>query len=118
MFNMFKNVQSSVLNIVVNGALGNLRLANNINISIPDLDSENLLLELDKYGIHASAGSACTAHSVEPSHVLKAIGVKNEYLSGALRFSLGRQTTKKDIDYVLKVFPKITANLKQRYNKK
>lgn len=106
-----------VLPVRVNGPLGSSRLPNNINISIPDLDSENLLLELDKYGIYASAGSACTARSVEPSHVLKAIGVESRYLNGALRFSLGRQTTKKDIDYVLEVLPKIVGDLRKRYKK-
>lgn len=95
----------------------NLRLPNNINISIPDLDNENLLLELDKYGIYAGSGSACTSRSVEPPHVLKAIGVDRKYLSGALRFSMGRQTTKKDLDYVLKVLPKVIRDLKKRYGK-
>lgn len=93
------------------------RVANNINISIPDLDSESLLLELDKYGIYASSGSACTSRSVEPSHVLKAIGVESKYINGALRFSLGKQTTKKDIDYVLNVLPKVVTQLKDRYKK-
>lgn len=101
--------------IIVNGPIGNLRLANNINISVKDILAEQLLLELDKHGIYASSGSACTAHSVEPPHVLKAIGLKPPYLDGALRFSLGRQTTKKDIDFVLKVLPKIIENLKKRY---
>ena len=101
----------------INGALGNERLANNVNISIPGLDSENLLLELDKYGISAGSGSACTARSVEPSHVLKAIGVEKKYLSGALRFSLGRDTKKSDLDYVAKVLPKIVGDLKRRYKK-
>ncbi|MDO8495834.1 MAG: cysteine desulfurase family protein [bacterium] len=100
----------------LNGPTGLSRLANNINISIPNLNSENLLLELDKYGIYASAGSACTARSVEPSHVLRAIGVEEKYIRGALRFSLGRQTTKKEIDYVLKVMPRIVRDLRKRYN--
>jgi len=112
-----ENVKSSVFNIIINGALGDERLPNNVNISIPGLDSENMLLELDKYGIYAGSGSACTARSVEPSHVLKAIGVEKKYLSGALRFSMGRQTTKKDMDYVLKVLPKIISDLKVRYKK-
>ncbi|OGN09937.1 MAG: hypothetical protein A3J46_03340 [Candidatus Yanofskybacteria bacterium RIFCSPHIGHO2_02_FULL_41_11] len=93
------------------------RLPNNINISIPDLTSEVLLLELDKYGIYAGSGSACTSHAVEPSHVLKAIGLDKKYLDGALRFSMGRQTTKKDVDYVLKVLPKVVKDLKKRYRK-
>ena len=101
----------------INGALGDKRLPNNVNISIPDVDSENLLLELDKYGISAGSGSACTDRSVEPSHVLKAIGIEKKYLAGALRFSLGRETTKKDLDYVLNVLPKIVGDLKRRYKK-
>lgn len=101
----------------INGPVGESRLPNNINISVPRLDSENLLLELDKYCIRAGSGSACTSRSVEPSHVLKAIGVEKRYLSGALRFSLGRETTKKDLDYVLKVLPKIVIDLRKRYRR-
>ncbi len=103
--------------IRVNGSSGISRLPNNINISIPFLDSENLLLELDKYGISAGSGSACTSRSVEPSHVLKAIGVEKKYLTGAIRFSMGKQTTKKDVDYILKVLPKVIRDLKKRYEK-
>ena len=103
--------------IKINGPAGESRLPNNINISVPGLDSENLLLELDKYGIYAGSGSACTSRAVEPSHVLKAIGVDKKYLSGALRFSMGRETTKGDIDYVLEVLPKIIQDLKKRYRK-
>src|SRR3989344_3839220 len=91
------------------------RLANNISICVPNLDSENLLLELDKYGISAGSGSACTSHAVEPSHVLKAICVPTEYISGALRFSLGRETTKKDIDYLVRSLVKIIADITKRY---
>ena len=103
--------------VKINGAVGELRLPNNINISVSGLDSENLLLELDKYGISAGSGSACTARSVEPSHVLRAIGVEKKYLSGALRFSMGKKTTKADMDYVLNVLPKIVWDLKKRYGK-
>lgn len=101
----------------VNGALGRDRLPNNVSVSFPGLDSENLLIELDKYGIRAGSGSACTARSVQPSHVLKALGVKKPYLDGALRFSLGRQTTKKDIQRILKILPKVIAGLKERYGR-
>jgi len=100
---------------MINGPFGKDRLPNNINISIQGISDEHLLLELDKYRIRASSGSACTARSVEPSHVLKAIGVDKKHLGGALRFSLGRQTTKKEIDYVLKVLSKTVADLKKRY---
>lgn len=98
----------------LNGPTGDDRLANNINISIPGTDSENLLLELDKYDIWAGSGSACTAHSVEPSHVLKAISTPKKYLDGVLRFSLSRHTTKADIDRVLKVFPQVVKAVRKR----
>ncbi|MEK7525614.1 MAG: cysteine desulfurase family protein [Patescibacteria group bacterium] len=101
----------------INGAMGDKRLANNVNISIPYADSERLLLELDKYGIRAGSGSACTAHSVEPSHVLKAIGVKPPYLDGALRFSLGRRTKKEDMGNLLRKLSQIIKLLKKRYPK-
>lgn len=103
--------------IKINGPVNRERLPNNINISIPKLDSENLLLELDKYGISAGSGSACTSRAVEPSHVLRAIGVDKKYLTGALRFSMGKETKKSDIDYVLKTLPKIIFDLKKRYGK-
>ena len=112
-----KEIKNLLPDIVVNGALNDERLPNNVNISVLGLTSEVLLLELDKYGICAGSGSACTSHSVEPPHVLKAIGVSKKYLDGALRFSLGRQTTKKDIDYVLKVLPKIIKDLRKRYKR-
>jgi cysteine desulfurase len=103
--------------IKINGPeKGELRLPNNINFSVPNLDSENLLLELDKYGIRAGSGSACTARSVEPSHVIRAIGVQAPYLDGVIRFSLGRDTKKGDLDYVLKSLPTIVKNLKSRYS--
>lgn len=103
--------------IKMNGPVRELRLSNNINVSIPYLDSENLLLELDKYGISAGSGSACTSRSVKPSHVLKAIGLDKKYLTGVLRFSMGKETTKKDLDYVLKALPKIVGDLRKRYKK-
>lgn len=109
----FEKIAEKMPDIKINGTLGQERLPNNINISIPDMNSENLLLELDKYGIRAGSGSACTSHAVEPSHVLKAIGVKEPYLSGVLRFSLGRQTTKKEIDYVLRILQKIVKKANQ-----
>lgn len=110
-----KTIMELIPELKINGASGKERLPNNINISVPGLGSENLLLELDKYGICAGSGSACASHAVEPSHVLKAIGLEEKYLNGALRFSMGRQTTKKDIDRVLSVLPKIVMELKKRY---
>jgi len=98
----------------INGPVGDSRLAGNINFSIPGCDSENLLLELDRHDIRAGSGSACTAHRVEPSHVLVAIGTPKQYLEGALRFSLGRQSTKKEVDRVLKILPQCIARVRAR----
>jgi cysteine desulfurase len=83
------------------------RLANNINISFSKVEGESLLLQLDFEGIACSTGSACSSNSLEPSHVLLATGLKAHQSHGSLRFSLGRWTTQKDIDYLLKVLPQV-----------
>lgn len=101
--------------LIINGPVGENRLPNNINVCLPNLTSETLLLELDKHGIRAGSGSACTSHSVEPSEVLKAIGVPITHIDGALRFSLGRQTTKQEIDHLIKTLKKIKPELLKRY---
>jgi cysteine desulfurase len=88
-----------------------VRLPNNVNVSIPYMDSESMLMELDRSGIACSAGSACTSTSLEPSHVLMAIGVSPDAANGTLRFSMGRQTTKDDVDYVLDVLLGVVARL-------
>jgi cysteine desulfurase len=88
-----------------------LRLPNNLHISIPAVEGESMLLMLDQKGIEASTGSACSALDLKPSHVLLAINQNEEIIHGSIRFTLGRHTTKKDIDYVLKVFPPIVEHL-------
>lgn len=85
---------------ILNGGFEN-RASNNISISFKDIDGESLLLALDLEGIYLSSGSACHSDSTEPSHVLKAIGVPNEYANGTLRISFGKYTTKKDIDFLI-----------------
>lgn len=103
---LIKNILISIPDSFLNGDPVN-RLSNNINISFSRVEGESLLLELDYYGIAASTGSACSSASLEPSHVLLAIGLKPEQAHGSLRFSLGRFTTKSDIDYLLKVLPQV-----------
>ena len=88
------------------------RLPNNINVSILDAEGESIILYLDEAGVACSTGSACTSESLEPSHVILAIGKPHAYAHGAMRFSLGRRTTKKDIDYVMKVLPDIIKKLR------
>ncbi|MBN1626484.1 MAG: cysteine desulfurase NifS, partial [Deltaproteobacteria bacterium] len=81
------------------------RLPNNVNVSMPDAEAEYMLTELDRSGIACSAGAACASTSVDPSHVLSAIGVPPETAFSTLRFSLGRSTTGEEIKYVLEVLP-------------
>ena len=88
------------------------RLPNNVNITILDIEGEALLLYLDHYGICASTGSACHSQNLQPSHVLQAIGLPREIIHGSLRLTLGQKTTNKDIDYVLKVLPRIVQKLR------
>lgn len=88
------------------------RLPNNANISFLDVEGEALVLYLDAKGIFVSTSSACTSASLEPSHVLLALGKSPEEAHGAMRFTLGRSTTEKDIDYVLKVLPPLVKKLR------
>ena len=89
-----------------------LRLPNNANFSFDGADGESILLSLDRQGIAASSGSACTAGSIDPSHVLLALGLSPELASNALRLSLGRQTTAAQIDRLLEVLPRVIARLR------
>ena len=93
----------------LNGAEGNGRLPNNANFSFIGVEGETLLLDLDMKGICASTGSACSSESLDPSHVLLALGLTHEMAHGSLRFTLGRYTADDDIDYVLDVLPEIVA---------
>ncbi|MBI2003581.1 MAG: cysteine desulfurase [Parcubacteria group bacterium] len=88
-----------------------------INMTFPGIENEQLLLYLDKYGIRASAGSACASHEMEPSHVLIAFGLSNQEARSSIRFSLGKQTTKADLDYVLKILPKVVKSIEGLYPK-
>jgi cysteine desulfurase len=89
-----------------------IRLPNNANFSFKFIEGEGLILDLDSYGIAASTGSACSSKTLEPSHVLLAIGLKHEEAHGSLRLSLGRETIDKDINYVLKTLPKSVERLR------
>ncbi|MGN0632269.1 MAG: cysteine desulfurase NifS [Oscillospiraceae bacterium] len=88
------------------------RLPSNVNISIRGIEGESLLLMLDMNGICASSGSACTSGSLDPSHVLLAIGLPHEIAHGSLRLSLGEDTTDEDVDYILEVVPKVVKQLR------
>lgn len=95
----------------VNGDIEN-RLPNTTNISFKNVEGEAILLLLDRLGIAASSGSACTSGSLEPSHVLRAMGVPFNYAHGSIRLSLSRYTTEDDVNYVLKEFPGVIKTLR------
>jgi len=89
------------------------RLPNNVNVTILDIEGEALVLQLDRYRVSASTGSACQSKILEPSHVLQAIGLPREVIHGSLRLTLGKYTRKKDLDYLIKILPKVVENLRQ-----
>ena len=89
------------------------RLPNNVNISFMDIEGEALSLYLDAKGIYVATGSACTSESLDPSHVIVGLGLPYEVAHGSIRFTLGRLTTKKDLDYVLSVLPGLVEKLRR-----
>lgn len=88
------------------------RLSGNVNICFEGIEGESLLLLLDSKGICASSGSACTSGSLDPSHVLLALGLKHEVAHGSLRLSLSEYNTEKEIDYILEEVPKVVEYLR------
>jgi cysteine desulfurase len=88
------------------------RLPNNLNVTIKFVEGESMLLSLDMEGVACSTGSACSSGSLEPSHVLMALGLSHAEAHGSLRFTLGRHTTEEEIDYVLEILPKIIQRLR------
>jgi len=88
------------------------RLAGHLNLSFQGIEGEALLLSLDLKGIAASSGSACTSGSIDPSHVLLAMGAKPELARSSIRFSLGKDNTEEDVDYTLQILPEIVNRLR------
>ncbi|MDY2632155.1 MAG: cysteine desulfurase NifS [Clostridium sp.] len=96
----------------LNGPRGDKRLPGNVNITFEFIEGESILLSLDFEGVCASSGSACTSGSLDPSHVLLAIGLPHELAHGSLRLTLGDGSTEEDVDYVLDVVPPIIERLR------
>ncbi|MBR6429533.1 MAG: cysteine desulfurase NifS [Clostridia bacterium] len=89
------------------------RLPNNVNYSIKYIEGESILLMLDLNGIVASSGSACTSGSLDPSHVLLAMGLTHEVAHGSVRMTLSEETTEEDVEYVLDVLPRVAERLRR-----
>lgn len=108
---LIDNVLSGFEHVSLNGDRYR-RLPGNTNFSFEFIEGESLLLNLDLKGIAASSGSACTSGSLEPSHVLLAMGICHEIAHGSLRLTLGKSTTKEEVDYLLDILPEIVAKLR------
>ncbi|MDH5442180.1 MAG: cysteine desulfurase [Candidatus Nomurabacteria bacterium] len=117
---MIDMMSESLPTVRVNGATGQARIANNINISFPGLSSEQLVIELDARAVLASARAACSSDDPDESYVLQAIYPNDDTEQGSLRFTLGRDTTEKDIETTVKKLRKIIKKLyatKKKYEK-
>lgn len=106
-------IEEKLPDIKINGHR-NMRLPGNANISFRSIIGEDLLLKLDEKGICASTGSACSAGTSDPSHVLLAIGLEKEFAQGSLRITLGEENTKEDIDYLVEQLVEIVPKLRER----
>jgi len=110
---LIKGIEEKIQEVRLNGPRGEKRLCNNINFSFKGVEGEAIGMMLDAKGICSSTGSACSSKSLEPSHVLKAIGLSDEEAHGSLRLSLGKENTEEEIDKVLEVMPKIIKKLRK-----
>lgn len=109
---LIRGIEDQVPEVILNGHQVD-RLPNNVNFCFRYIEGESLLLNLDLKGIAGSSGSACTSGSLDPSHVLLALGLSHEIAHGSLRLSLGIYNTEEEIDYVLDVLPEIVEKLRQ-----
>ncbi|MDP2906939.1 MAG: IscS subfamily cysteine desulfurase [Nanoarchaeota archaeon] len=98
---------------IINGPRGDKRLVSNVNISFKYVEGESLLYHLNDKGIAVSTGSACSSHSLSPSHVLIAIGLKPEIAHGSVRLTLSKYTSKEEIDYTIKVLKEVVQDLRK-----
>lgn len=114
-------VMNSVSNVYMNGPGNNKRIVSTINLSFEFIEGESIILSLDMKGIGVASGSACTSGSLSASHVLTAMAVPVELAQGSIRFSMGRFTTREDLEYTISVLPEIVEKLRSMsplYSKK
>jgi cysteine desulfurase len=109
---IIKNVLNNITDSYLNGH-PTIRLPNNVNLGFKYVEGESIVLDLDAMGIGTSTGSACSSKSLEPSHVLLAIGLSPQDAHGSLRISLGKFTTEEDIDYFLEQIPLVIKRLRK-----
>lgn len=109
---LIEQIKKNIPDVVVNGNMEH-RHPGNANVTFEYIEGESILLLLDHFGIAVSTGSACSSKSLEPSHVLTAIGVPDEMIHGTIRFTVGDFTTKDDIDYVIDCLVKVVSRLRE-----
>ena len=97
----------------LNGSKGDKRLCNNINVSFGNIEGEALGGYLNAYGISTSTGSACSSHSLDPSHVLTALGLDHAAMNSSVRISISKFSTMEDADYFLKILVKVVDKLRK-----
>ena len=107
-----QGILASIPEVRINGDVEH-RLPNTTNISFEYIEGESILMLLDRFGICASSGSACTTGSLEPSHVLRAMGIPYTAAHGAIRFSLSRYNTAQEVDFVLEKLPPVISRLRE-----
>jgi cysteine desulfurase len=107
-----EGIMADIPHTIPTGSLDN-RVPGSVSVCFEFVEGESILLMLDSYGVMASSGSACTSGSLEPSHVLLAIGLPHETAHGSLRLTLGKDNTEEDVDFVLEILPKIIGNLRK-----
>jgi len=108
-----EKVRVRIPHILINGAKKGSRLPSNANISFKYVEGESILLSLDEYGIATSSGSACSSGSLEPSHVLLAMGVPAAFAHGSIRFSFGKDNTQEDVDYTVEKLTETIERLRK-----
>ncbi len=107
----YRKLVESIPDVILHGDL-NRRIPNTLNLSFKGVEGESVILSLDMKGVAVASGSACTSGTLEPSHVLSAMGVAPEIAQGAIRFSFGRDNTMEDVEYVASVLPEIVQRLR------
>jgi cysteine desulfurase len=110
---LFEGILASIPEAQVTGARGPARLPHHASVAIPSVKADAMLMELDLRGIAASSGSACSALTGEPSHVLRAIGCDTAAAEGSLCFTAGRWTTTAEVDAVVDALPSIVTRLRR-----
>ena len=107
----YKKLTETIPDVIINGDL-NQRVPNTLNLSFKGVEGESIILSLDLKGVAVASGSACTSGTLEPSHVLSAMGIAPEIAQGAIRFSFGRDNTMEDVDYVTGILPEMVSRLR------